>query len=50
MEHSRVNSREQWMWRSETLYRAKALYILEHICHPLISHRSLRHYPRLHLF
>jgi hypothetical protein len=28
---------------------AKALHVLEHLCHPLISRRPLRHYPRLHL-
>jgi hypothetical protein len=31
MEHSRVNCREQWRWWSETLCRAKALHVLEHI-------------------
>jgi hypothetical protein len=31
MEHSRVNYREQWRWRSETLCRAKALHVLEHL-------------------
>jgi hypothetical protein len=52
MEHSRVNCREQWRWRSETLCGAKALHVLEHLCHPLISRQAslpLRHYPRLHL-
>jgi hypothetical protein len=49
MEHSRVNYREQWRWRSETLCGAKALHVLEHICHPLISPRPLHHYPHLHL-
>jgi hypothetical protein len=49
MQHSRVNCREQWRWRSETLCRAKALHVLEHIYHPLISRRLLYHYPRLHL-
>jgi hypothetical protein len=48
MEQSRVNYREQWRWRSETLCGAKALHVLEHLRHPLIS-LPLCHYPRLHL-
>jgi hypothetical protein len=56
MELSRVNCRKQWRWRSETLCGAKALHVLEHLRHPLISrqvslplHLPLCHYPRLHL-
>jgi hypothetical protein len=55
MEHSRVNWREQWRWRSDALCGAKALQVLEHIRHSLISRqaslplRPLRHNPRLHL-
>jgi hypothetical protein len=37
MEQSRVNCREQWRWRNETLCGAKALHVLEHLRHPLIS-------------
>jgi hypothetical protein len=35
-EQSRVHCREQWRWRSETLYGAKALHVLKHLCHPLL--------------
>jgi hypothetical protein len=49
MEQSRVNCREQWRWQSETLCGAKALHVLEHLRHPLISRLQLHHYPRLHL-
>jgi hypothetical protein len=31
MELSRVNCREQWRWRSETLCGAKALHVMEHL-------------------
>jgi hypothetical protein len=34
MEQSRVNCREQWRWRSETLCGAKALHVLEHASLP----------------
>ncbi|XP_035815923.1 uncharacterized protein [Zea mays] len=50
VEESRVNWGEQWRWRSDALCGAKALHVLEHLRHPLISRRPLRHYPRLHLF
>jgi hypothetical protein len=56
MEQSRVNSREQWRWQSKTLCGAKALHVLEHLCHPLLICEAsrplrlpLRHHPRLHL-
>jgi hypothetical protein len=52
MEESRVNCREQWRWWSETLCGAKALYVLEHLRHPLLINQAglpLRHHPRLHL-
>src|SRR5688572_31269106 len=49
VEESRVNWGEQWRWRSDALCGAKALHVLEHLRHPLISRRPLRHYPRLHL-
>jgi hypothetical protein len=52
MEQCRVNYREQWRWRSETLCGAKALHVLKHLRHPLlICQASLLLYlhPRLHL-
>jgi hypothetical protein len=36
MEQSRVNCREQWRWRSETLCGTKALHVLEHLRHRLL--------------
>jgi hypothetical protein len=57
MEQSGVNCREQWRWQSETLCGAKALHVLEHLCHLLmicLASQPLRlplcHHPRLHLF
>jgi hypothetical protein len=47
-----VNCREQWRWWSETQCGAKALHVLEHLCHPLLIYQAgllLRHHPRLHL-
>jgi hypothetical protein len=52
MEERRVNYREQWRWRSETLCGAKALHVLEHLCHPLLIYQAglpLHHHPRLYL-
>jgi hypothetical protein len=40
MEESRVNWREQWRWRSDALCGAKALHVLEHLRHPLISRQA----------
>jgi hypothetical protein len=40
MEESRVNWREQWRWRRDALCGAKALHVLEHLCHPLIAARQ----------
>jgi hypothetical protein len=52
MELSRVNWREQRTWWSKTMCGAKALHVLEHLCHPLLICQAgllLRHHPRLHL-
>jgi hypothetical protein len=52
MEESRVNCREQWRCRSETLCGAKVLHVLEHLCHPMLIYQAglpLRHHPCLQL-
>jgi hypothetical protein len=52
IEESRVNCREQWRWRSETLCGVKALHVLEHLRHPLLICQAglpLCLHPRLHL-
>jgi hypothetical protein len=52
MELSRVNWREQQRWWSETMCGAKALHVVEHICHPLLICQvglPLRYHPHLHL-
>jgi hypothetical protein len=52
MELSRVNYMEQQMWWSTTLCDAKALHVLEHLCHPLLirqASRPLHPHPHVHL-
>jgi hypothetical protein len=52
MELSTVSWREQRRWWTKTLCGAKALHVLEHLCHPLLicqTSHPLHHHPHLHL-